>query len=362
MNSIIYFYLIIILAIFSKIAFAQDEKYHGGDYDGFGAYTLPTVSTLNGETISVAKYSGGFHDGYNVMIGILSQLDGASIEVAKYQGGEYDGFSNDESDILYLDGVIYLNSAKYAGGNYDGFSTVLSALTQLDGISISLVKYHGGGYDGYATTVSFSDISLPVTLTFFNLNEIPNQTAIKVEWQTESEIENAYWLLLRSTENDSVFATLQKIEGQGNSSVSSDYFYQDSDVEAGSNYTYQLADVSINGQITYHEEKSISVSIPKSFELFQNFPNPFNPNTNIKFALPEPSLVKIYVYNILVQKIVDLHNEQKKAGYHTVVWDGNNNHGNKISSGMYIYLMQAQGLSANQNVQFQKVKRMVLVK
>lgn len=369
--------IFVFLTVLASILFAQNEKYHGGEYDGSDVYSMPSASTLNGETISVEKYSGGEQDGYNALQGVISQLDGASIEISKfrggendgysslsgiitqlngvsiqivkYQGGSYDGNSNKESDIFYLSGIIFLNSAKYAGGSYDGSMVVNSPLSQLDGFSISLVKYQGGGYDGYASIVSFSDISLPVTLTLFSLEELPNQTVVKIEWRTESEIENAYWLLLRKTENDSTLQELSKIDGQGNSSTVSDYSYKDSNVEAGSNYTYQLADVSINGSITYHEEKSIAVSVPKLFELFQNYPNPFNPLTNIKFALPVAAKVKIEVFNLLGQHVATILNANKPAGYHVINFDAN-----RFSSGLYFYTIQTDN--------FHMVKKMMLVK
>jgi len=79
------------------------------------------------------------------------------------------------------------------------------------------------------------------------------------------------------------------------------------------------------------------VPLPDKFELKQNYPNPFNPETNISFALPEASNVKIVIYNVLGQKVRTLVDQEFKAGVRTIRWDGRNDIGSKVASGMYIY-------------------------
>ncbi len=80
--------------------------------------------------------------------------------------------------------------------------------------------------------------------------------------------------------------------------------------------------------------------LPKSLELAQNYPNPFNPTTTIKFGLPELGKVKLVVYNILGQRVMDLVNGTRPAGYHTVIWNGRNSTGNQVASGVYIYRLE----------------------
>lgn len=321
-------------------------KYAGGDYDG---YTLLTgvISQLDGQQTSMAKYAGGNYDGYTLLASVVSQLDGQQTSALKYAGGSYDGHFVSASDLLYLDGTLMLSYSKYQGGDYDGSDLVWSNETYLDGnVYFAASKYYGGGYDGYymAVAADGNDISLPVTLTLFALSEIPRQTAVKIDWQTASEIENAYWLLFRKSEEDSIFAQLQKFEGQGNSSTATDYSYTDKAVEAGASYSYQLADVSINGQITYHPQKTIKINLPKSFELFQNYPNPFNPVTNIKFSLPVAAKVRLKIYNILGQQVVELLNQQMDAGYHTIKWNAIS-----FASGVYFYQLRMEKGAAHTN-------------
>jgi murein DD-endopeptidase MepM/ murein hydrolase activator NlpD len=91
------------------------------------------------------------------------------------------------------------------------------------------------------------------------------------------------------------------------------------------------------------------LQIPQEFALMQNYPNPFNPVTNIRFGLPEASRVLVEVYNMLGQRVVQLIDERKPAGYHVVQFDGS-----ELGSGFYFYRIQAD--------HFNEVRKMLLMK
>lgn len=93
---------------------------------------------------------------------------------------------------------------------------------------------------------------------------------------------------------------------------------------------------------------------PTEFDLRQNYPNPFNPVTTIQYALPKSSGVCIRIYNILGQRVRDLVNERQDPGYKTVFWDGKDDHGNEVSSGVYFYRIEAGD--------FVKCRKMTLLK
>ncbi|OGC77553.1 MAG: hypothetical protein A2145_01050 [candidate division Zixibacteria bacterium RBG_16_40_9] len=93
---------------------------------------------------------------------------------------------------------------------------------------------------------------------------------------------------------------------------------------------------------------------PANFYLSQNFPNPFNTETVITFALPRSSDVKIEIFNILGQKVKDLVDERVSAGYKQVVWDGKDNNANIVASGIYFYRIIAD--------EFVDVRKMTLLK
>ncbi len=95
-------------------------------------------------------------------------------------------------------------------------------------------------------------------------------------------------------------------------------------------------------------------SIPTEFALNDNYPNPFNPETEIRFQLPENSHVIIRVYNSLGQEINTLTDTYYEAGYHNVRWSGTDGNGFQVSSGVYVYSIQAGT--------FQQMKKMILIK
>jgi len=94
--------------------------------------------------------------------------------------------------------------------------------------------------------------------------------------------------------------------------------------------------------------------IPGTFALHQNFPNPFNPSTEIRFDLPEASHVELAVYNLMGQKIRSLSSEMMTPGYHAIVWDGTNDFGSQVATGMYFYSIQTNGFNATKKMLFLK--------
>jgi len=81
--------------------------------------------------------------------------------------------------------------------------------------------------------------------------------------------------------------------------------------------------------------------IPNTYILFQNFPNPFNPETNIEYQLPEKVQVRIDIFNLKGQKIRTLLNTVQDGGCHVVRWDGRDEVGTKVVSGVYLYQIKA---------------------
>ncbi|MFO7660062.1 MAG: C25 family cysteine peptidase [Candidatus Cloacimonadaceae bacterium] len=95
-------------------------------------------------------------------------------------------------------------------------------------------------------------------------------------------------------------------------------------------------------------------NIPAVTKLEGNYPNPFNPSTTIRFGLKEPGQVAINIYNNKGQLVRTLVSENKKAGMHSVVWNGTDNSGKPVSSGVYLYRMQAEGLSQTRKMMLMK--------
>lgn len=100
-------------------------------------------------------------------------------------------------------------------------------------------------------------------------------------------------------------------------------------------------------------EKDIA-ALPVDFSLSQNYPNPFNPTTSIEYCLNKPGHVKLIVYNVLGNVVKTLVNEKQNAGNMEVIWDGTNEAGVKMASGVYYYRLETAGIS--------KTMKMVLLK
>jgi len=100
-------------------------------------------------------------------------------------------------------------------------------------------------------------------------------------------------------------------------------------------------------------EARMRVPVPEEYALDQNYPNPFNPETTIEYQLPEAGKVMLKIYNVIGQEIRTLVNEDKEAGYHKIRWDGMDNKGVKVSSGIYIYQLQVGN--------FLRIKKMLSV-
>ncbi|HEX2962410.1 MAG TPA: FlgD immunoglobulin-like domain containing protein [Ignavibacteriales bacterium] len=93
---------------------------------------------------------------------------------------------------------------------------------------------------------------------------------------------------------------------------------------------------------------------PSDYKLSQNYPNPFNPETKIEFAMRNNGMVKLVVYNILGQAVRTLVNEDMKAGTYSVSFNGRDNYGNQLASGMYIYSLETSSMKIT--------KKMMLLK
>jgi len=132
-------------------------------------------------------------------------------------------------------------------------------------------------------------------------------------------------------------------------------------------YTLSITAKEVSGPIHHTVQVHLKVQIasdagdwadntntPKSFALFQNQPNPFNPETKISYHLPRACQVRLTIYNVLGQKVKTLFDGHQAAGLQTLFWDGRGDNGVQLSSGIYFYRLQADS--------FQETKKMTLMK
>lgn len=144
------------------------------------------------------------------------------------------------------------------------------------------------------------------------------------------------------------------------------YSFLDQDVEPGETYYYQISDVSLSGQTTVYGPVSATAGVtdvnnhathqqtPDDYQLGDAYPNPFNGNTLIQFKITKPGMVKIEVYNLMGQKIRTLLSERKEAGDYTAHWNGKNESGKTVGSGIYLYKMTIDNFKSSKRIVYLK--------
>lgn len=143
--------------------------------------------------------------------------------------------------------------------------------------------------------------------------------------------------------------------------TTTDPFFVDQSV-GGGDWFYRVVAFDFNGNEGYFSDEVSVVmglegtngNIPKEFALHQNYPNPFNPETWISFDLPKGVDVSINIYNTLGQKVRTLVSEASPAGSYKVLWDGKNDHGVQVATGIYIYTIKAGTFIQSRKMTFMK--------
>lgn len=190
-----------------------------------------------------------------------------------------------------------------------------------------------------------------VELSLFSGIVVDNQY-VELNWETSYERDNFGFSVMRSTSRNGDYKRLNSSPISANDQMK--YQFTDKNILAGITYYYRLEDIEYSGRRTLHEPIEVQVDRPKDFELAQNFPNPFNPITRIHYQLPEPASVMITIYNIRGQKVRTLVNEKQFAGYHFTIWDGRDQVGQEVASGIYFYCFQSE--------KYRQIRRMVFMK
>ncbi len=208
---------------------------------------------------------------------------------------------------------------------------------------------------------------LPVTLTSFNV-VLSDQPVI--HWVTQSETNNAYWNIYRGI-SQNLGQTIQinygdMIFGQGTVTEPTTYSYMDNfPVLENTTYWYWLECVDNAGEADILGPVSLFIpegngnngtpATPDDYGLKQNFPNPFNPDTMIKFALDEDSPVQLTIYNIKGEKIKTIFEGSVPADIiQTAYWNGKDKSGKDVATGVYLYRLMTN--------KTKYIKRMLLMK
>jgi hypothetical protein len=198
-------------------------------------------------------------------------------------------------------------------------------------------------------------ILVPVELSSFSAKS--SQGRVQLNWVTQSETENMGFHILRSAVQDGVYVRVNNelIQGAGTSSSAHSYqFIDETDLQPAKTYYYKLIDMDYKGRLNTHGPVSSVVELPTQHVLDQNYPNPFNPETKISFTLKEAGEVMLAIYNVRGEIVRTLITGKLNAGAHMQVWDGRDNKGMTVPSGMYIYTLRINNFEEKRTMMFLK--------
>jgi hypothetical protein len=259
-------------------------------------------------------------------------------------------------------GDINLNLIAYDPGDVVLFSSYFikgtSVFTIDQPVQIANTDINADGYP-----LSLSDFVLMLRIMVGDAAKIPKPTP-------GSDLATIYMIGDKVSTNANLGAALFVFEGDVK--VSTDLKNEQGVVNNQTRVlVYMNSNTGMTGQLLTAKGKLVSVeavdnfsrpvkttvvnrAIPTAYALNANYPNPFNPTTNISFALPIDSKVSLKIYNVAGQLVRTLVNETMVAGTHTVTWDGINSNGEKVASGIYFYKLNAGDYS--------KTMKMVIMK
>ncbi len=189
-----------------------------------------------------------------------------------------------------------------------------------------------------------------------SLQALISQNSIVLNWSKPVDKDFQYFEIYRDSVSNINLSQTKPI------AFATSNTYSDTKVFTGKTYYYWIAAVDFSGnQSSISSPINITITdvaqenlIPKNYALLQNYPNPFNPTTIISYDLPKSSAVKLVVFDILGREVATLVNDFQSAGSHKAEWNGKNDNGIDLTSGIYFYSLEAGS--------FKSVKKMIYLK
>ena len=229
-----------------------------------------------------------------------------------------------------------------AGAGDSGKATKLNASGKLDNTFLE-VGFGGSGLDGAlnvtsGTTTIDAGNARVVVKNYTSINISNGATLTLSNPATDGTV-----LILKCQGNCTIDGAIDLV-GMGASESTSGFNLLDSDDHFGANGTNNSGGSA-----------APIIPLPESYALNQNYPNPFNPKTTIKYELPNSGDISLKIYNVTGQLVKTLVDNHKEAGYHTIEWNGDDENGRSVASGIYIYrLINNEGIV--------NTKKMIMVK
>jgi len=159
---------------------------------------------------------------------------------------------------------------------------------------------------------------------------------VRLTWEVSDEVGIDSYRIYRASSGEGRGAVYASIEAAGRTS----YQYVDRGVIAGEVYMYTLSAVEGDGTEKVLGDRKVTVGVPSVLYLGQNYPNPFNPSTEIELRLPRAGEVELNVYDLSGRLVARIYSGRETAGVKRYEWDGKDERGNEVPSGVYFYRLR----------------------
>ena len=167
-----------------------------------------------------------------------------------------------------------------------------------------------------------------------------SETEVVLEWVTGTELDRLGFNIHRSDREEDDFSRINTsvIYATGDATIGGSYVYTDEDAVPGVTHYYRLESIAIDGSSTLHDPVAVTIPGTIAYALAA-YPNPFNPETVVRYDLPEAGSVSLMLYNLMGQTVRVLVSGHQGTGSHRVVWDGRDSEGQAVVSGVYLCRM-----------------------
>ncbi|NOZ62109.1 MAG: T9SS type A sorting domain-containing protein [Calditrichaeota bacterium] len=252
--------------------------------------------------------------------------------------------ASDTVDVAGSYGLLLVNgddpSTQEIEGGKDGDEIIFNAVVNGQVYLLAPTGTWKSGLNQNLDLVSSG--AIPVELASFTTKVFGNKVQIK--WRTLSESDNFGFEIQRSkTEKD--FQIIDFVRGQNTTAEPHAYSFTDSNLPPGS-YSYRLRQIDLDGSSKFSPTRRVQITSPLVFKLLKNFPNPFNPTTQINYELAADVFVRITILNTAGQQVRLLAHGNQKRGIHHLHWDGRNDFSCPVSGGVYFCRMQSESATS----------------
>lgn len=218
---------------------------------------------------------------------------------------------------------LYLGRSSNGGQTWEAISSTVDPVNNT--ITIS-------GVTAFSLWAIGAEDAVPIELASFAA-ALEGKTVI-LEWQTVSETNNLGFEIQRR-QGKSEFVKIGFIPGAGTTSRSQVYEFRDVNIR-NSSFDYRLKQIDTDGKFTFSSIVSVTLEAANKFCLYPNYPNPFNTSTMIRYELPVDSYVKLKLFNVFGQEVINLVNEWQTSGHYNLEFDAS-----RLSSGVYFLRLSA---------------------